>query len=160
MKVKLLADIQIAGTTLAYFKGRTYSATVATNQPKFARLGKNGLKINKVFISKKADNGNSALVEAADFEIVDFPEKDAIEDNYKLSKAPKPPREKRITPIGLELRDGFRLMTDEELADPKLCHCGMGTSEGQCGRPSKFVREFTAAKAARCIKHGTRPVTK
>lgn len=161
MKIKLLENIQQIGTKLRFFKGRTYTATIATNQPKFARLTKNGLKINKVFVGR-AKSDESMLVEGVGeiFEIVSFPERAEVETDYKNSKIKKP-REKRVCSKGLKMREGFRPISEEErAASPNLLTlCQMGTADGKCGRAAKYCRAFNngTVLVACCVKHGTVP---
>ena len=156
MKIKLKNTVTNASTGLTFFANKIYSAEIASNQPGALRLAKkSGVIVNKIFVGKaKHKEGETMLLEREDFTIVDFPEKDSVIEKYKSSKI-KIPREKKIVPSGLKLRDGFRAMTDTEKGDEDFATCGMGSGSGAdhktCGRAAEFIKEINPrVKIGRC----------
>lgn len=158
MKVTMTETVKNASTGLTFFKNKTYRAETALNQPGAVRLGKGGEKIlvQKVFVGKgkmRADI-DTMLINKNDFKIVDFPEMLDLLKNYKNSKI-KVAREKKICPDGFKLRENFRPFNENEQTD-NLARCEMGTNDGQCNRPAKYVKEIGARiKVARCLRHAS-----
>lgn len=157
MKIQLIQDVIQASTNLRFYKGRIYNAIPATNQPRAIRLikQKTDISINKVFAEKKE---GSILLDQNDFVIIDFSKKEKANliEEYKQSKI-KTPREKRVAPKGLKLREGFRPFLNEKEQTDKLFHCSMGTYDGPCNKTTKYVKVFGRIKVARCLKHATIP---
>ena len=152
MKIQLLNNIQCAFTGIKFFKGRTYQAEPAINQPRAMRLIKNqtSLQINKVFIKR---DKNSILADKNDFKIVSFPELKTLLFNYKQSKI-HIPREKLIVPRGFALREGYRPFKNEKEQTNKLFRCDMGLADGErCNRETVYVKVINPRlKVARCLK--------
>jgi hypothetical protein len=154
MKIQLTSNITCTSTGIKFFKGRIYSADVATNQKGAIRLVKNqtDLKIKKVFVKRPE---GSLLLDQNDFKIISFPELKELLFNYKQSKIHFP-REKREIPRGYILRDNFRKITEKELSNKNLMYCVTGTSYGPCRKPAEFIKIIgPRIKTTCCMRHST-----
>lgn len=162
MQIRILNTVKSVPSGLTFHAGRVYRASVASNIPGYARLGKkNGVIIKKVFVGKgkMRPDIDTMLIESTDFEVVEMPEKDSIIELYKQSKE-KTPRIKKIAPVGFKLRANFRVMSPEEMSNPDFNACMMGVGQNEkCGKFGKYIRENdNKTVTVCCVKHGTVPM--
>lgn len=154
MKIQLTSNITCASTGIKFFKGRIYSADVATNQKGAMRLVKKqtDLLVKKVFVKRPE---GSLLIDQNDFKIVSFPELKELLFNYKQSKIHIPRGPKLLVPKGRILRDNFRPITEKE--KNKQFRCDMGLASGErCNAETEFVKVINPRiKVIRCMKCAT-----
>lgn len=159
MKIKIKDTVKCASRGITFHKGKIYNGIVALNQPGAVRFvdHKNGISVNKVFVTKGNDENNSLLLNKNDFVITEFPEYDEVLEQYKNSKI-KVKKEKKMIPDGLKLREGFRPFEDQKEND-KYFRCSMGTDKGKCNAESKFIKVIVLGKRnvkiPCCLKHAT-----